>query len=156
VALVADPPLLLLDEPSSNLDAAARRELIDLLADLKAEGKTLVFSSHRPEEVARLADRVLHLDAGRLVADLPPAVLLAAELAEVDAALAAARDAAARPAPRSPAVPALAPQSGGAAAGARGWPGEHAGALELPAELGGAVHVHDLPIEGSGGDDEAR
>jgi len=80
VALVADPPLLLLDEPSSNLDAAARRELLQLLAALKAEGKTLIFSSHRPEEVARLADRVLHLEGGRLVGDLPPQELLAAEL----------------------------------------------------------------------------
>lgn len=156
VALVADPPLLLLDEPSSNLDAAARRELIDLLAELKAEGKTLVFSSHRPEEVARLADRVLHLDAGRLVADLPPAVLLAAELAEVDGALAAARLAAGRPAPPKPAAvapQALAPQCGAGGSGRGGWRGEHAVALDLPVELGGAVHVHDLPIEGGGIDD---
>jgi ABC-type multidrug transport system ATPase subunit len=81
VALVADPPLLLLDEPSSNLDAGARRELLRVLETLKAEGKTLIFSSHRPEEVSRLADRVLHLEGGRLLADLPPDELLAAELA---------------------------------------------------------------------------
>ena len=154
VALVADPPLLLLDEPSSNLDAAARRELIDLLAELKAEGKTLLFSSHRPEEVARLADRVLHLDAGRLVADLPPAVLLGAELAEVDAALAAARSGIANAVSRPRAVPARASLAGGAAPGPAAWAGERGG--ELPAALGGAVHVHDLPDEGEGGCDEGR
>jgi nitrous oxidase accessory protein len=90
VALVADPPLLLLDEFSSNLDAAARRDLLSLLTELKREGKTLVFSSHRPDEVARLADRVLHLEGGRLVADLPPAELLAAEVGELGSGLAAA------------------------------------------------------------------
>ena len=151
VALVADPPLLLLDEPSSNLDAAARRELIDLLAELKAEGKTLVFSSHRPEEVARLADRVLHLDAGRLVADLPPAVLLAAELAEVEAALVAARGGLARPARERPAG--AAPLAGGAGAVPVRWTGERG--VELPAALGGAVHVHDLPAEAGEESDDA-
>jgi nitrous oxidase accessory protein/Cu-processing system ATP-binding protein len=84
IALVADPPLLLLDEPSSNLDVAARRELLGLLLELKIEGKALLFSSHRPEEVVRLADRVLHLEGGRLLADAPPAEVLAAELAEAE------------------------------------------------------------------------
>ena len=72
VALLADPKVLLLDEPTANLDARARAEFLDLLVSLKARGKTLVFSSHRPEEVLALADRVLHLENGRLVADEPP------------------------------------------------------------------------------------
>ncbi len=72
VALLADPPILLLDEPTANLDARARADFLDLLVSLKARGKTLVFSSHRPEEVLALADRVLHLDSGRLIADEPP------------------------------------------------------------------------------------
>jgi nitrous oxidase accessory protein len=85
VALVADPPLLLLDEPSSNLDAGARRELLELLIELEAEGKTLLFSSHRPDEVLRLADRVLHLEGGRLLADLSPSELLASEIGDIAA-----------------------------------------------------------------------
>jgi ABC-type multidrug transport system ATPase subunit len=125
VALLADPPLLLLDEASSNLDAGARRELLALLAELKAEGKTLVFSSHRPEEVARLADRVLHLEHGRLVADLPPAVLLRSELAEVSERL---RGDDGLPGALAAGAPARVPR----------W-----SPTALPATLGGAIHHHD-------------
>lgn len=69
VALLADPPLLVLDEPTANLDARSRQELLALLRELKAAGKTLIFSSHRLGEVAKLADRVLVLEDGRLVMD---------------------------------------------------------------------------------------
>ncbi|MGE0709931.1 MAG: nitrous oxide reductase family maturation protein NosD [Planctomycetota bacterium] len=75
VALLVDPPLLVLDEPTANLDARARAELLRLLGDLKAEGKTVVFSSHRLGEVVALADRVLVLERGGLAADLPPGEL---------------------------------------------------------------------------------
>ena len=71
VALLANPPLLVLDEPTANLDARARQELLALLGELKAAGKTLVFSSHRLSEVAKLADRVLVLEDGRLIASCP-------------------------------------------------------------------------------------
>lgn len=71
-ALLADPPILLLDEPTANLDAAARGDFLTLLLSLKGEGKTLVFSSHRMEEVVILSDRVLHLDRGRLVGETLP------------------------------------------------------------------------------------
>jgi ABC-type multidrug transport system ATPase subunit len=67
LALLGDPPLLVLDEPTANLDAGARADLVALLVALKARGKTLVFSSHRLEEVQALADRVLVLAGGRLV-----------------------------------------------------------------------------------------
>ncbi len=72
LALLADPPVLVLDEPSSNLDISARDDFLALLQQLKAGGKTLVFASHRLEEVTALADRVLLLEAGRLVIDAPP------------------------------------------------------------------------------------
>lgn len=75
VALLADPPLLMLDEPTANLDAAAREDFLALLERQKQNGKTLIFSSHRAEEVIALADRVLVLEQGRLVADCPPAQL---------------------------------------------------------------------------------
>lgn len=72
IALLADPPVLVLDEPTANLDVRAREQFLSLLAELKTAGKTLIFSSHRPDEVSTLADRVLVLENGRLVADCPP------------------------------------------------------------------------------------
>jgi ABC-type multidrug transport system ATPase subunit len=72
VALLNDPPVLVLDEPTSNLDTAARASLMDLLQGLKRSGKTILFISHRPEEVAGLADRVLTLENGLLVTDTAP------------------------------------------------------------------------------------
>jgi nitrous oxidase accessory protein len=72
VALLSDPPVLLLDEPTSNLDARTRREFGELLEGLKAAGKTLLFCTHRPSEVWKLADRVVVLERGRKVAEGPP------------------------------------------------------------------------------------
>lgn len=72
LALLADPPLLILDEPTSNLDIRAREDFLRFLHELRRDGKTLVFSSHRLEEVRALADRVLLLEAGRLVLSAPP------------------------------------------------------------------------------------
>jgi ABC-type multidrug transport system ATPase subunit len=63
-ALLADPPVLILDEPTANLDAAARADFIALVASLRSSGKTIVFSSHRMDEVQALADRVLMLKDG--------------------------------------------------------------------------------------------
>lgn len=65
-ALLADPPILVLDEPTSNLDTAARDEFVKLLLRQKTQGKTLLFTSHRLEEVELLADRVLVLEGGKL------------------------------------------------------------------------------------------
>jgi nitrous oxidase accessory protein len=75
IALLGSPPLLLLDEPTSNLDAAARRGLRDLLEELKQSGKTILFSTHRAEEVIRLADRLVILERGRVKYDGDPAGL---------------------------------------------------------------------------------
>lgn len=72
IALLADPPILILDEPTVNLDIRARDEFLLLLNELKDLGKTLVFSSHRQEEVKELADRVLVLEDGKMVADCLP------------------------------------------------------------------------------------
>jgi len=66
IALLSDPPLLLLDEPTSNLDTAARESFIHLLLHLKEGGKTLLFTSHRLEDVETLASRVLVLERGNL------------------------------------------------------------------------------------------
>jgi ABC-type multidrug transport system ATPase subunit len=66
VALLADPPLLFLDEPTSSLDTKARHDFIALLLKQKQRGKTLLFTSHRLEEVEQLATRILVLQDGRL------------------------------------------------------------------------------------------
>lgn len=61
VALIGDPPLLLLDEPTASLDAAARRDVLERLRSLRDAGRTIVFTSHRQEEVWHLATRVVRL-----------------------------------------------------------------------------------------------
>lgn len=66
LALLGDPPILVLDEPTSNLDTHARAHFLHLLGRLKAEGKTILFTSHRLEEVEELADQVAVMEAGRL------------------------------------------------------------------------------------------
>jgi ABC-type multidrug transport system ATPase subunit len=66
VALLGDPPVLLLDEPSASLDAEGQHTLAAIVARLRADGRTLLLASHRREEVATLTDRVLRVDAGRL------------------------------------------------------------------------------------------
>jgi ABC-2 type transport system ATP-binding protein/nitrous oxidase accessory protein len=66
LALLADPPVLVMDEPTSNLDTAARGQLLQLLVEVKQAGKTIVFTSHRIEEVEALADEVAVMERGRL------------------------------------------------------------------------------------------
>lgn len=64
IALLADPPVLVLDEPTSSLDTAARHQFIRLLVQVKEAGKTIVFTSHRIEEVEALADEVIVMERG--------------------------------------------------------------------------------------------
>ena len=71
-ALLSDPPLLVLDEITSNLDANGREGLLRVLARLKESGKTIVFTSHRRDDVLRLADRVLVLERGKVVRQARP------------------------------------------------------------------------------------
>ena len=65
------PQVLLLDEPTSSLDPAAKHEVERLMAEFADAGMTLIFSSHNLGQVKRLASRVVYLEHGRLVADLP-------------------------------------------------------------------------------------
>jgi tungstate transport system ATP-binding protein len=64
------PEVLLLDEPTASLDPTAKREVEALIAEA-AEGRTLIFASHNLGQVKRLATRVVYLEQGRVVADLP-------------------------------------------------------------------------------------
>lgn len=66
IALLSNPPILLLDEPTASLDAEAQREFVHLIRSLNQAGKTVIFSSHRFEEVAALAKHVLVLEGGKL------------------------------------------------------------------------------------------
>ncbi|MBL0423394.1 phosphate ABC transporter ATP-binding protein [Ramlibacter sp. AW1] len=65
------PELLFLDEPTASLDPHAKREVEQLMADFAASGMTLVFASHNLGQVKRLASRVIYLEQGRVLADLP-------------------------------------------------------------------------------------
>lgn len=67
LALLGDPHLIVLDEPTANLDAATQKELIGMLNMLKQEGRTIIFTSHRWSEVRALADTVVHLENGKVV-----------------------------------------------------------------------------------------
>ena len=71
-AWALQPDVLLLDEPTANLDPQAKREVENLLAELSG-GMTLVFASHNLGQVKRLATRVLYLERGQVLADLPVA-----------------------------------------------------------------------------------
>ena len=75
-ALVTSPSVLLLDEPVSSLDPIGRREVLELMAQLRGE-TTVFYSTHILEDVQRVSDHVAILDGGRLVRAAPTAELLA-------------------------------------------------------------------------------
>jgi ABC-2 type transport system ATP-binding protein len=77
LAMLHDPDLYILDEPTSGLDPIARRQIHDILASLKQGGKTILLSSHYLDEIEALADRVVILAGGKIVADGTPLQLLA-------------------------------------------------------------------------------
>lgn len=81
-ALLADPPLLLLDEPTSALDFEMTKEVYRLLNTLHAAGKTILFTSHRPEEIKSLATRIMVLHQGSLVFDGTPQQYFQSEVHE--------------------------------------------------------------------------
>ncbi|ONI91401.1 multidrug ABC transporter ATP-binding protein [Saccharothrix sp. ALI-22-I] len=76
-ALVGDPRLLLLDEPTAGLDPQARRRIWEVLEQLRARGRTVVLSTHYIDEAERLCDRVAVIDHGRVIAQGTPAALIA-------------------------------------------------------------------------------
>ncbi|MDE2368171.1 MAG: ATP-binding cassette domain-containing protein [Burkholderiales bacterium] len=65
------PELLLLDEPTASLDPGAKREIESLIEEVAADGVTIVMSTHNLGQAKRLATRVVYLEAGKLVVDLP-------------------------------------------------------------------------------------
>src|SRR5262249_22956175 len=82
LALVNDPEIVFLDEPTTGLDPQARRSLWDIIEAMRQEGKTVFLTTHYMEEAERLCDRVAIMDHGRILAlDSPPS-LIRAEFAE--------------------------------------------------------------------------
>jgi len=77
LALVGNPKVAILDELTTGLDPAARREVWDLLEDLRGTGVTLLLVSHFMEEAERLCDRVVVIDHGRIIAADTPEGLAA-------------------------------------------------------------------------------
>jgi ABC-2 type transport system ATP-binding protein len=75
-ALVHDPELVFLDEPTGALDPQARRNLWDLLRQINADGRTVVLTTHHMDEAETLCDRVAILDHGRILQSGPPAALV--------------------------------------------------------------------------------
>ena len=72
MALVNDPKVLFLDEPTAGLDPQVRREIYDIVEELKHEKKTIVLTTHYIEEAERLCDRVAIVDHGKVIAQGTP------------------------------------------------------------------------------------
>jgi ABC-2 type transport system ATP-binding protein len=77
IALVNDPELMFLDEPTTGLDPQARLNFWDLMRGIKAQGKTVVLTTHYMEEAYLLCDEIAIVDHGRIIARGSPAALLA-------------------------------------------------------------------------------
>lgn len=76
-AMVGDPDLLFLDEPTTGLDPQSRRQLWDILRGFKAQGRTILLTTHYMDEAERLCDRVAIVDHGKVIALGTPQELIA-------------------------------------------------------------------------------
>ncbi|MFC7045375.1 ATP-binding cassette domain-containing protein [Halobacteriaceae archaeon GCM10025711] len=75
-AMVTDPDLLILDEPTAGVDVELRHDLWDLITDLNEDGTTILLTTHYIEEAERLCDRVAIMDQGRKVTEATPEQLM--------------------------------------------------------------------------------
>jgi ABC-2 type transport system ATP-binding protein len=76
-ALVGDPEVLFLDEPTAGLDPQSRRRIWDVVGDMRNRGRTVLMTTHYMEEAERLSDRVAIIDRGRVIAQGTPRELIA-------------------------------------------------------------------------------
>ena len=83
IALVNNPDIIFLDEPTTGLDPQARRNFWDLINDIKAEGKTIILTTHYMDEAYTLCDEIAIMDHGKIIAQGTPKVLLAENFNDV-------------------------------------------------------------------------
>jgi len=83
IALVNDPDILFLDEPTTGLDPQARRNFWQLINDIKARGKTIVLTTHYMEEAKLLCDELVFMDHGKIIASGSPDNLLSSSFNDV-------------------------------------------------------------------------
>jgi ABC-2 type transport system ATP-binding protein len=83
IALVNDPTLLFLDEPTTGLDPQARRNFWELVQSIKARHKTIILTTHYMDEAELLCDEIAIMDRGKIIAQGPPRRLLREHFAEV-------------------------------------------------------------------------
>jgi len=83
IALVNDPDIIFLDEPTTGLDPQARRNFWDLINDIKAEGKTIILTTHYMDEAYTLCDEIAIMDHGKIIAQGTPKALLQANFNDV-------------------------------------------------------------------------
>ena len=83
IALVNDPDIIFLDEPTTGLDPQARRNFWDLINDIKEEGKTIILTTHYMDEAYTLCDEIAIMDHGKIIAQGTPKALLAAHFNDV-------------------------------------------------------------------------
>ena len=76
LAMVGDPEVLFLDEPTTGLDPQSRRQLWEVIRDFRARGRTIVLTTHYMDEAERLCDRVAIIDHGKIIAQGSPAELI--------------------------------------------------------------------------------
>jgi len=81
-SLLADPSVLLFDEPTSGIDFDMTKEIYRLLKEFHSSGKTIIFTSHRPEEIKTLATRIVVLHQGALVFDGSPQTYFQSDIHE--------------------------------------------------------------------------
>ena len=83
IALVNDPDIIFLDEPTTGLDPQARRNFWELINDIKAEGKTIILTTHYMDEAYTLCDEIAIMDHGKIIAEGTPKDLLAKHFNDV-------------------------------------------------------------------------
>ncbi|MGH2518018.1 MAG: AAA family ATPase, partial [Ktedonobacterales bacterium] len=83
LALVNDPDIVFLDEPTTGMDPQARRQLWDVIADLRKRGKTILLTTHYMEEAQQLCDRVAVVDHGKIIETGSPDELIRRHFSEI-------------------------------------------------------------------------
>ena len=80
LTLIGRPKLVFLDEPTASMDTSTRQRFWEIVRDLKAQGVTILYSSHYIEEVEHTADRILVLNKGELIRDTTPLAMRSEEI----------------------------------------------------------------------------